>query len=305
MWLGMALQLSNVQDSLDGFAELADLHGMMCGYNSCSLKIDMSQTNWFDANMCAVLGAIIHISTRKNGNIVSLVGIKTEVLNALARNGFIQHYGDYSNYYNTTVAYRRFDFREISPLPGQAHTALQHPIIDVFREHARAEFLRNPEIAGLSAPLFLHFSRNIFEMFDNAVVHSETVDGIFSCGQYFHSKKKLRFTIVDLGIGIGASVNKHFGTALSSERAISNVVKGGITTKLSTYNTSGGSGLRSLCDFVKDNKGDIRIMSEDCCWELTRDGETTRQVSPAFPGTAVSLTLNTKQKPSDSHGNNR
>ena len=284
----MVLQLGNVHDSLEGFEELANLHGMMCGHSSCSLKIDMSQTNWFDANMCAVFGAIIHMSIRKNDNTVSLVGIKAKVLDALARNGFIQQYGDYSDYYNTTIAYRRFDFREIFP------SALQHPIIDVFREHAKAEFFRNPEIVALSPSLFLHFSRSIFEMFDNAAIHSETVDGIFSCGQYFHTKKKLRFTIVDLGIGIGASVNKYFGTSLSSERAISNVVKGGITTKLSKYNASGGNGLRSLCDFVKDNRGDIRIMSEDCCWELTRDGETTRQISPAFPGTAVSLTLNTK-----------
>lgn len=300
----MVLQLGNVHDSLDGFDKLAGLHGRMRGNRSHSFKIDMGQTDWFDANMCAVLGAVIHMSTRKNGNTVNLTNIPTKVLDALARNGFIQQYGDYSNYYNTTVAYRRFDFKTMPPLPGQARTALQHPIIDVFREHARAEFLRNPEITALSPPLFLHFSRNIFEMFDNAVVHSETVDGIFSCGQYFHNKRKLRFTIVDLGIGIGESVNKYFGTSLSSERAISKVVKGGITTKISTYNTAGGSGLRSLCDFVRSNKGDIRIMTKDCCWELTCNGEKTRKVSSAFPGTIVSLTLNTNQKPSDSRTNN-
>ena len=287
--------LGSISSDIFGFSKLVELYASICGPSSTILEIDMARTSWFDANLCAVLGAIIHISTRKNGNIVKLVGIQPQVRDILARNGFLQQHDDCNDYFNTTVAYRRFDF---SPSLN-TKAVLQSPVIEAFREYARAEFLRNPEISSLPAHFLDDFSWSIFEMFDNAVIHSETEDGIFSCGQYFHQQDKLCFTVVDLGIGIGGAINKHLGINIAPEQAISRVVKGGITTKINSHNIMGGSGLSLLREFAMSNKGGVYIMSGNGYWQLTNGEEEAKQLNHTFHGTVISLTINIQQTPTN------
>ena len=117
----------------------------------------------------------------------------------------------------------------------------------------------------------------------------------FSCGQYFHQQDKLRFTVVDLGIGIGGAINKHLGINITPEQAISSVVKGGITTKINSHNIMGGSGLSLLREFAMSNKGGVYIMSGNGYWQLTNGEEKAKQLNHTFHGTVISLTINTQQ----------
>ncbi len=46
------------------------------------------------------------------------------------------------------------------------------------------------------------FHESIFEIFSNAVLHSQTKFGIYSCGQFYPNRNKLDFSVADLGVGM-------------------------------------------------------------------------------------------------------
>lgn len=95
--------------------------------------------------------------------------------------------------YKTTIEYKRFDSRESS----------------LFKEYVENHFIKKHmgnHIPQMNPFLLRKFRESIFEIFENAVGHSETEQGIFACGQYFPKKNLLKFSIADLGIGIRRNI---------------------------------------------------------------------------------------------------
>lgn len=292
----MRIPLQPLRDGIHGYTQLVDLHSKISGNRLKQIVIDMKQVDWFDANMCAVLGAILYKSAYRNRNTNYLADIQPQVKDVLVKNGFLNHYGEshYGDYWNTTVAYRRFDSDDMAGLHEQGVAPSQFPsaAVSQFREYARAELLRNPEITSLDPLVLLHFSRSIFEIFDNAAIHSSTRDGIFSCGQYYHKKGILRFTVADLGVGIDESLHRHWRIALSPEKAISWALQSGSTTKIRSCNRLGGSGLSIIREFIESNRGCVRIISNKGYWEMANGNCDQGSLPEAFPGTIVSITIN-------------
>ena len=143
----------------------------------------------------------------------------------------------------------------------------------------------------ISSGLLKKFRESIFEVFNNAVSHSGTKLGIFSCGQFFPKREKLDFTIVDLGVGIRENVNKYGGFELLSEEAIDWATQGRNTTK--SGNVPGGLGLKLLCEFIDLNGGRAQIVSDAGYWK--REDKKTEKATLAnnFPGTAVNVEIYT------------
>lgn len=106
---------------------------------------------------------------------------------------------------------------------------------------------------------------SIFEIFSNAVIHSETQLGIFACGQFYPNKNLIDFSITDLGLGMKNNLEKKRGIVLSAEEAIQWSMEARNTTK--TGPIPGGLGLKILQEFVKLNHGRIQIMSDRGYWE--------------------------------------
>lgn len=240
------------------------------------IEIDMSEMQWFDADMCAMLGALLYELGEKLNNI-SLTNIPDRIERIFSKNSFLSHYGHETilDIYSTTIAYKRFDSEDDR----------------YFSEYIAKEFMQRSEIPQMSSGLSRRFHESIFEVFNNAVLHSETELGIFSCGQFFPKRKKLDFLVVDLGVGIRENVNNYKNSNLSSEEAIDWATQGNNTTKKG--NVPGGLGLKLLCDFIDLNDGCVQIVSETGSWK--RQGKKTEKtaLSHPFPGTAVSLEINT------------
>jgi len=140
--------------------------------------------------------------------------------------------------------------------------------------------------------LLKKFRESIFEIFSNAVIHSETKLGIFSCGQFFPKKHRLDFSIADLGIGIQRNVQKKGRLNLSVEQAIIWAISEKNTTK--TGPIPGGIGLKLLREFILKNEGRLQIVSDAGYWELSEGKEGTRSFLEPFPGTVVNIEINTK-----------
>ncbi len=239
----------------------------------------MKAAGWFDADMCAALGAILY-SLGKNLNEIRLIRIPQEVETILSKNGFLSHYGRVKipDKWRTTITYQRFDVKDDHYFAG----------------YIESELIHRSEIPQMSQGLLRRFRESIFEIFSNAVLHSKTDLGIFSCGQYFPKRKRLDFTVADLGIGIYQNIINNTNYKLSPENAISWATEEFNTTKRGNLpGVPGGLGLKLLCEFIDLNGGRIQIVSDAGYWQR-KDGETTtKSLSHPFPGTVVSLEINT------------
>ena len=236
----------------------------------------MAATEWLDADMCAPLGAILY-KLRQHLNTVNLRNVAPRIANILSKNGFLSHYGQerIPDDWGTTIPYRRFDVTDDRYFAG----------------YIEQEFIHREEITPMSRGLLKKFRESIFEIFSNAVLHSGTELGIFSCGQFFPRRHTLHFTVADLGIGMQQSIRKHRDLNLSPEEAIDWATSGNNTTKRGTV--PGGLGLKLLREFIDLNGGSIQIVSDAGYWHRQGARTSTVKLCNPFDGTVVSLEIDT------------
>ena len=272
----MRLELQRVNSDYSGFLQLTELAHGTSDLALKAVELDMGAATWVDANMCAPLGAILYRVSR-GLNAVRLTHLRAKVRDILAKNGFLSTYGEAKrpDRFGTTIEYMRFE-------PKDAR---------YFAEYVESR-LASKEIPKMSAALLKKFRESIFEIFSNAVIHSETNMGIFACGQFFPGQHRLDFSVADLGIGIQQNLMKKRGIVLSAEDAINWATEGKNTTK--TGPIPGGLGLKLLREFISLNHGRMQIASDRGYWELTANGqERTDNFPYPFPGTVVNIEINT------------
>lgn len=240
------------------------------------IDIDMSATGWFDADMCAAFGAILY-RLGQNVNTVRLHNIPVGVETILSRNGFLSYYerGKVPDVWGTTIPYQRFDVKDDR----------------YFASYIETELVRRSEIPTMSPGLRKKFRESVYEIFSNAVLHSRTEQGIFSCGQFFPKRNQIVFSVADLGIGIRHNVQSNTGLDLAPEDAIVWATAGRNTTKRGPI--PGGLGLKLLVEFIDLNGGRIQIVSDAGYWRRTNGQTLAARLSHPFPGTVVSMEINT------------
>ena len=176
--------------------------------------------------------------------------------------------------WDTTIAYRRFRVDDEVGFSG----------------YVSGELVEHRSLPKMSIELRRAFSRNVSEVFSNAVHHSHTSLGVFSCGQYFPQKDRLDFTVADLGIGMRQNIKNYKGFDFSPVEAINWATKGNSTKPTGR---PGGMGLKFLCRFLDMNEGCVRIISDAGYWQRSNGKITTGMLPCLFPGTVVNLEVNT------------
>jgi hypothetical protein len=127
-------------------------------------------------------------------------------------------------------------------------------------------------------------------LFENARIHGQC-SIVFSCGQYYPKKKRLDFTVVDLGRTIRRNVREFLGdNTMKGNKTIEWAVTEGHTTKKGTI--PGGLGLSLISGFVRLNQGKIQIISSDGFWEQNVKGISSMGFHQPFPGTLINLEIN-------------
>jgi len=238
--------------------------------------VDFSSCEFFDANMAAPLGAILaRITDRLNE--VELISLSKGIQSVLCQNQFLASYG-----------YPALDDGEQTTLPFQRIPLAEKGL---FAEYL-GRHLQGKGVPKMSERLERAFQQKIFEVFQNAVTHSESRFGVFVCGQSFPTKKRLELTLADAGIGIRENVRRFFqNDKISSAAAIRWALVGGNTTKQGKE--PGGLGLKLLKDFFSLNEGKIQIASRMGCYVFENGKETFSTMSADFPGTVVNFEINT------------
>lgn len=272
---------STVRHNRAGFQELLELNSKADGITFDEIEIDMESVTWLDGDMCAALGAILYrLSAELNE--IKLTNIKPNVEQSLCRNGFLSHYGreKMPDRYGTTIPYQRFEVKDDR----------------YFAIYIEDQFIHRSEMPSMSTGLQKKFRESVFEIFSNAVIHSKTQMGIFSCGQFFRAKQRLVFTVADLGIGIRQNIEQSRGITMKADAAISWATEGRNTTKNGAI--PGGLGLKLLREFITLNKGVLRIVSDEGYWELSEGKTRMFLFGHPFPGTVVNIEINTSDKQS-------
>lgn len=268
----MALTLGTIKTNSNGFQRIVELNSQIT--KGCEIDI----SNWIDANMCALLGAIFH---KKKDMGIRISVISLGVKEILQKNHFLSQFdlSEKPDSYGTTIEYRRFE------IDCSMDEQFRKYVIRYFRQ-------RSLGLPKMTLALLKRFRESLFEIFLNAVEHSYTQEGIFACGQFFPQRRRLHFTIADLGIGIDGNIHKKLQKRLSAEDAI----KWAISGKTTRRDRSGGLGLQWIQDFIKLNQGRLIIVSGAGYWELSKGVVSTHALPTPFPGTAVTIVIDTADK---------
>lgn len=272
----MRFMLPEIRHDQAGFAALVRLASETKDCLFDDVDIDMGATSWFDADMCAAFGAILY-RLGEGLNTVRLTNIRPNVGTILSKNGFLSHYGRVKipDRWGTTIPYQRFDVKDDR----------------YFADYIENELIHRAEMPAMSPGLLKKFRESIFEIFSNAVLHSRTEMGIFSCGQFFPARHRLDFSVADLGIGMRQNIKDNTGLDLSAEAAIHWATEGRNTTKRGPV--PGGLGLKLLSEFIDLNGGCIQIVSDAGYWKRENRTTTTTPFTHPFPGTIVTVEINT------------
>lgn len=271
--------LSDVRHDQVGFESLVQLYADLSAARFSNVEIDMSHVAWLDADMCAPLGAVLY-RIGHQVNKVQVVHLQPQVERILSKNGFLSHYGRMParDTYGTTIPYQRFDAKDDR----------------FFASYVEAKFVQRTELPRMSAGLVKRFRESVFEIFSNAVIHSLSTLGIFSCGQFFPKRNRLNFSVADLGIGIRRNVLDHTDLDLSADQAIVWATSERNTTKRGPI--PGGLGLKLLREFITLNDGRLQIISDAGYWSLENGTVQTALLSAPFPGTVVNVEINTADR---------
>ena len=275
----MIYHLPTVRSNREGFECLGELAQATEHLFANRLQLDMSKAYFVDANMAAPLGAIL-ARVADALNTVEMVDLHPSVERALSQNQFLTHY-----WYD--------------PIDDVNHTTMPFRRLRLIDEGEFEEYI-HWELSGKGIPRMSEgasraFKKKVFEVYQNAVVHSESELGVFACGQFFPQQHRLDFTIADVGIGIRETVRRYFhNPRIASIPALKWALEPYHTTKRGPH--PGGLGLDFLQQFARLNQGKIQIASRFAFYELNGSSggeETFEKMAGDFPGTAVTIEINT------------
>ncbi|ADJ27039.1 ATP-binding protein [Nitrosococcus watsonii] len=273
----MKVNVGTVRSDHTGFNSIAYIAEQTRGVLFDSVELDFSYCGFFEANMAAPLYAVVS-RIRDELNDVSLTNLTPSLETILRKNHFLTKFQKTSliDTNHTTVPFKIFKLQA-----GEQ-----------FFEYLES-YMDGKGIPTMSEILTKRFRQSLFEIFQNAAIHSKSSSGVFTCGQFFPQKHRLDFTIADAGVGIRDNVRQYTGnTKMNSCMAIGWALTEGNTTK--TGDQPGGLGLKLLKDFIWMNKGKLQIVSRYGYYEFSATGENCLKLDHDFPGTCVNIEINTQ-----------
>jgi len=259
----------------NGFDFFSRLAGDTITIANKNIIFDFGNCNWFDGNLCAVLGNILDGLKQRN-NTLHFKGITENILNVFVRNKF------YKNFISNTTPL--LDSRTI---PYERFKLFDEQLA---KDIIKRELFDKPGMPKMSDDAQKAILLNIFEVCVNAITHGEC-EYVYCCGQFFpdQSSPEVSISFVDLGRTIKANVNEYLKANMTGNKTILWALGEGNTTKRG--NEPGGLGLKLLQNLINYNKGSLQIVSADGFIELSNSKFKERHMTDYFPGTIVTIKL--------------
>ncbi|KYG71762.1 hypothetical protein EV198_1976 [Roseivirga ehrenbergii] len=259
-----------------GFNFLSELHKFTSSKGK--YKLDFQNVEWLEANLCAVLGAIIE-TNKAQGSDFEFINLNDRYIeNTLRNNGFLNY------------------IKQAHATPSKTHSGIPFRTFDLKDEEELEEYIYKyvllaREVPNMSAGAKRKIFRSIFEVYQNSVMHSGA-NQVFVCGQFYKFKGRMALTMVEVGHTFKHNVTSHKPEYRSYDgvKSIEWAVKSGNTTK--PNNETGGLGLDLIRSFLKLNNGKLQIRSADGYWEEKKGVKFVSSCSSNFEGSIVNIEFN-------------
>lgn len=259
--------------SMQSYNILANLQHTILETDERKIILDFSNTVYVSALYMAFFGSLEVLCRKKNQKLVYRLRKDTE----------LYHYFQSSGLYEFMRP--RESFVDKNAIPFSLINMEEDSIMSyINRILDLAPVTLNPE-----ARAFLF--TNIYEIFSNSSEHSESDCGVFACGHWMQRKKKLAFSVYDMGIGIPGAIRKYKDASMSSEDALRWALKTGNSTKQLNDGVPRGIGLPNILDFINLNKGALYVLSNDIFYSYENGKEHFETFKYSIRGTMISLII--------------
>ena len=126
----------------------------------------------------------------------------------------------------------------------------------------------------------------INEVIQNVADHAESPVGALMAARFFSNQHDIRVSIVDLGVGIPATLSRAYPEAASPTKALELVFEGERSSRSRQSNM--GLGISNLVGQVRQRRGELVLLSDAAVGLAGPDNAPQfRAVPYTFPGTAV------------------
>jgi len=279
----MRIQVPTINDRRSDYETLFDIWNQVNDY-SLNVEFDFSTCRFLRPNAVAFLGGLARLIESRSGSVFfdwSTLLDRGPVITNLCQNGFAGTFGhDTSGWTGHSIPYRedrQFDMNGIMDYltlswigRGWVHVS------DRLRD----------AIVG-----------KVWEIYNNALEHSGSQIGVFSCGQHFRNRNELILAVIDFGRGISANVRNYFRqyvdpdvvAQLSGAGCLRWAFERGNSTCVG--DVARGLGLDLLKEFVALNQGRLEVYSNDGYGIIDNNGEQYEDRDISFEGTVVQITL--------------
>lgn len=155
--------------------------------------------------------------------------------------------------------------------------------------------LLSREVPKMSTGAMKKVFRSIFEIYQNAVMHSGAAN-IYVCGQFYRVRKRMALTMVEIGHSFKHNVQNHIKQfeSLNGLKCIEWAVQSGNTTK--PKDETGGLGLDLIRSFLIMNEGKLQIRSADGYWQEKSGLSSGNLCKNSFNGSIVNIEFNLLDK---------
>lgn len=262
------LGTGGIRTDMPGYTKLVSFFERCKAHYNTEILIAFEHLTWIDANMSAMLMAIIQKLMVENSNsfFVDEEVIKQR-FDILIRNGWLA---------GVEFVSKR-DNKSAIKLTGF------YPVEDVrFIQYIEQELLSNKNL-GLNSEVKGLLTDAFLELFCNVQKHARTESPVFACGQYFPSFRRLSFTLVDCGVGYFLPIKEFTKNRISTAKEAILWALEGNTTKT---DAPGGLGLRRIQKFCAESGSTFSIITGGEYWTNTELFPLT--VKP-FCGTVVNV----------------
>lgn len=212
--------------------------------------------------------------TRKHR--IDFSNIHPKVKNVMQMNGFRKYFSweRVTDKFHSTIEYRIF----------QATTQN----LEEFEKYLLINVFNRADMPTMSVNVKNRIIDSFLEMFNNVLDHANS-KCVYVCGQYFHKNGKLIISIVDEGKTIKENVGEYL-EKLEEINSLEWAIVPGNSTK--SNSAPGGLGFSILLEFLKLNKGNFTLISDNESYEVSNKGSRFISLNGNFPGTIVSITFN-------------
>lgn len=234
--------VNKIETNIRGFNQLRNFYTKCARYSNETLQIGINKLEYFDANLSAILGAIL-LKLHKENNLLFVIdkrylGEKFGVLN---RNGFIKGLSEQNIKTKDEIPFGAFGKKDDQS----------------FLKYIQNELL-NHESLCLNDRDKIILTFHFLELFTNVEKHAKTDEPLFACGQFYKKQNILKFTLIDTGIGYLQPIKKHTNNEIiCSKEAIAWALKGNSSIK----GITGGLGIKGLLQFCEETDSKLHIIT--------------------------------------------